>query len=224
MIRLIGILVVVVGFVFKIETLFTILLAGVITGLVAGLDITETLNILGSSFVANRGVTLFILTLPAIGILERYGLKQRAVTLIGNIKNLTTGGLLTIYMLVRQIAGALSIRIGGHPQFVRPLVNPMAQAATEANHGKVDSEDEEMIKAMSAASENFGNFFGQNLFAGSSGVLLIASTLTDQGFDVSTIDIAQASIIVAGLALIVVAIYNYLLDKRLQSKYNKKSK
>ncbi len=36
-------------------------------------------------------------------------------------------------MIARQIAGALSIRMSGHPQFVRPLVNPMAQAAGLSN-------------------------------------------------------------------------------------------
>ncbi|MGO0916270.1 5-oxoproline transporter, DUF969 family subunit, partial [Clostridioides difficile] len=42
-----------------------------------------------------RGVSLFILTLPVIGVLERYGLKQRAVSLIEKLKRLTTGKVLT---------------------------------------------------------------------------------------------------------------------------------
>ncbi|OON96441.1 MAG: hypothetical protein ATN32_06395, partial [Candidatus Epulonipiscium fishelsonii] len=145
MIKLIGILIVILGFSFKVETLFTILVAGIATGLVSGLNFNEILTILGESFVSNRGVTLFILTLPVIGILERYGLKQRAVTLIKSIKNLTTGSLCTIYVLLRQIAGAFSIRIGGHAQFVRPIVNPMAQAAAEATNGKIEESDEEII-------------------------------------------------------------------------------
>ncbi len=64
MIKLIGVLIVVVGFIFKIETLFTVLVAGIATGLVAGLDFNQILTILGESFVANRAVSLFILTLP----------------------------------------------------------------------------------------------------------------------------------------------------------------
>ena len=172
MIKLIGILIVILGFVFKIETLFTVLIAGLATGLVAGMDLNEILTVLGQSFVANRAVSLFILTLPVIGILERYGLRQRAIFLVKKLGKLTTGGVLSAYTLIRQITGALSIRISGHPQFVRPLVNPMAQAAATNKYGKIDEEDEEKIKALSAASENYGNFFGQNLFAGSSGVLL----------------------------------------------------
>ena len=223
MIKLIGVLVVIVGFLFKVETLFTVMIAGLITGLVAGLDVNEILTIVGESFVANRYVSLFILTLPAIAILERYGLKQRAVYLIQNIGKLTTGRLLSIYTLIRQIAGALSIRVGGHPQFVRPLVNPMAQAASVAKaNNKLDEEDEEAIKALSAASENYGNFYGQNLFAGSSGVLLIVGTLEGQGYDVDAVAVAGAGVIVAVLAFIVVGVQNYLFDKKIERKYNKR--
>lgn len=221
MIKLIGVLIVVIGFIFKIETLFTVLVAGIATGLVAGLDFNAILTVLGESFVANRAVSLFILTLPVIGILERYGLRQRAIYLIQKLQKLTTGGVLSIYMLIRQIAGALSIRMSGHPQFVRPLVNPMAQAAATSKYEKVDEDDEEEIKSLSAASENYGNFYGQNLFAGSSGVLLIASTLTEFGYNVSELEIAKASIIMAVVAFLVSAIQNYLFDKKLERKYRK---
>ncbi|MDU3804188.1 DUF969 domain-containing protein [Paraclostridium bifermentans] len=221
MIKLIGILVVILGFVFKVETLFTVLVAGIATGLVAGMDIMDILNTLGQSFVDNRAVSLFIMTLPVIGILERYGLKQRAVYLIQKLGKLTTGGVFSIYMIIRQIAGALSIRISGHPQFVRPLVEPMAQAAAKSKYKNVDVKDEEAIKALSAASENYGNFYGQNLFSGSSGVLLIASTLTGFGYAVSELDIAKASIIMAVIAFLISAIQNYLFDKKLNRKYNK---
>lgn len=221
MIKLIGVLIVVLGFIFKVETLFTVLVAGIATGLVAGLDFNSILTVLGESFVANRAVSLFILTLPVIGILERYGLRQRAIYLIQKLQKLTTGGVLSIYMLIRQLAGALSIRMSGHPQFVRPLVNPMAQAASESKYVKVEEEDEEAIKSLAAASENYGNFFGQNLFAGSSGVLLIASTLTEFGYKVSELEIAKASIIMAVVAFLVSAIQNYMYDKKLERKYKK---
>ncbi|MDK2585409.1 DUF969 domain-containing protein [Romboutsia sedimentorum] len=222
MIKLIGVLIVVIGFIFKIETLFTVLVAGIATGIVAGLDINQILTILGESFVANRAVSLFILTLPVIGILERYGLRQRAVYLIEKLGKLTAGGVLSIYMLARQVAGALSIRMSGHPQFVRPLVNPMSQAAAISKHKELEDDDEEAIKALSAASENYGNFFGQNLFAGSSGVLLIASTLSEQGFKVSELEIAKASIIMAIVAFLISALQNYLFDKKLNRKYGHK--
>lgn len=222
MIKLIGIAIVIVGFVLRVDTLFTVLLAGISTGLVAGMSINEILTVLGQSFVSNRAVSLFILTLPVIGILERYGLRQRAIELIKKLGKLTTGGVLTAYTLIRQITGALSIRISGHPQFVRPLVNPMAQAAAENKFEELDEEDEEKIKALSAASENYGNFFGQNLFAGSSGVLLIASTLSEFGYSVTGLDIAKASIVMAVIAFLITLIQNRLYDKKLQKKYKKR--
>ncbi|MGL4572492.1 MAG: DUF969 domain-containing protein [Clostridium sp.] len=219
--KLIGILIVILGFVFKVETLFTVLVAGLATGLVAGMDFNEILTVLGQSFVANRAVSLFILTLPVIGVLERYGLRQRAIYLVKKLGKLTTGGVLSAYTLIREITGALSIRISGHPQFVRPLVNPMAQAAATNKYGTLDEEDEEKIKALSAASENYGNFFGQNLFAGSSGVLLISSTLTEFGYEVTGLSIAKASIIMAIVALLISVLQNYLYDKKMDRKYKK---
>lgn len=221
MIKLIGVLIVILGFTFKIETLFTVLVAGLATGLVAGMDLNEILTVLGQSFVANRAVSLFILTLPVIGVLERYGLRQRAIYLVKKLGKLTTGGVLSAYTLIREITGALSIRISGHPQFVRPIVNPMAQAAANSKYGEIEEKDVEKIKALSAASENYGNFFGQNLFAGSSGVLLISSTLTEFGYNVTALSIAKASIIMAVVALLISVLQNHLYDKKMKKKYGK---
>lgn len=220
MIKLIGVLIVVIGFIFKIEIIFTVLVAGLATGLVAGLDFNEILTVLGESFVANRAVSLFILTLPLIGISERYGLKQRSVYLIEKLGKLTVGGVLSIYMIARQIAGALSIRISGHVQFVRPLVNPIAQAAGTIKNDELN-EEEEGIKALSAASENYGNLYGQNLFAGSSGVLLIASTLAQFGYDVTGLKIAKASIIMDIIVLVIAVIQFRLYDKKISRSIKK---
>ena len=201
MIKLIGIIIVIIGFSLKLDTIAVVLSAGVLTGLVANLSINEILTIIGKTFVSQRAITLFILTLPVIGICERYGLKERAATLISNAKSLSAGKLLSVYALVRQVAAALSIRMSGHPQFVRPLVNPMAQGA---------------------AVSNFGNFFGQNLFMASSGVLLITSTLQEQGYIVDALDVAKASIPIAVILFIMVVVQNHMLDKSLIKKYSKK--
>ena len=224
MIKLVGILIVVIGFTLKLDTIAVVLSAGVATGLVANLSINEILTTLGSTFVAQRAITLFILTLPVIGMCERYGLKERATTLISNAKSLSVGKLLSLYALVRQVAAALSIRMSGHPQFVRPLVNPMAQGAAASNFGKIDKVDEDRIKSAAAAMDNYGNFFGQNLFMASSGVLLIASTLSEQGYTVDPLAVAKASIPVAVILFAFVAIQNYMLDKSLNIKYSNKNK
>ena len=179
-IKLIGILIIIIGFILKFDTIAIILIAAVTTGLVAGMDIVEVLSTLGKAFVDQRLVTLFMLTLPMVGLIERFGLKQQASKLISNVKKITTGRLLTLYLIIREIAGVASIRVGGHPQFVRPLINPMVQGALRTRYNlsdkDVDNKDIEKLKAEASAMENYGNFFGQNLFVGAAGVLLMVGT------------------------------------------------
>lgn len=132
-IKLIGIVIVVIGFVMKFDTLATVVVAGLVTGLISGMSIMDILNTLGTAFLTNRTATLFILTLPVVGLCERMGLRDKAVDLIKGIKNATTGRLLVIWEGVRTVASAFSLRIGGHPQFIRPLINPMAQVTRLRN-------------------------------------------------------------------------------------------
>ncbi len=221
-IKLIGILIILVGFLLKLDTIAVVIIAGFATALVSGISVMEFLEMLGKAFVDNRVVTIFLLTLPMIGISERFGLKQQAVILIKKIKGLTAGRFFSLYVLIRFIAGFFGIRIGGHPQFVRPIVDPMAQGAAKARFGKIDKKDEEKIKAWSAASENYGNFFGQNTFVAASGVLLIAQTLEKYG--VTSAGVARTSLIIALAALIIVTIYNTIFDLYLERKYGKKAK
>ena len=86
-IKLIGVLVVIVGLALKLDTLATVVVAGIITGLVSGMTPMEILTVLGNAFISQRISTLFVLALPAIGICERYGLKDKAVDLIKKIAN-----------------------------------------------------------------------------------------------------------------------------------------
>lgn len=86
-IKLIGILVILVGFLLKLDTIAVVLIAGLATALVSGIDFTDFLSMLGKAFVDNRLVTLFLLTLPMVGISERFGLKQQAVVLIEKSKD-----------------------------------------------------------------------------------------------------------------------------------------
>lgn len=221
MIRLIGILIVVLGFIFKFDTISVVIVAALATALVSGISFFNFLEMLGDAFISNRAITLFLLTLPMIGILERYGLRNRAVYLINKIKVMTPGRLLTLYQFIREVAAFFSIRIQGHTQFIRPIIEPMVQASAIKEHGKIDENDTEGIKALSAASDNYGNFFAQNTFVASAGTLLIAQTLRNLGYDVSESSIARVSIPVAIIALILGAFFNYMFDKKLSRKYNK---
>ena len=218
---LIGILIIVVGFVLKMNTIAVVIIAGLVTGLVSGLSITEILVLLGQGFIDNRLVTLFVLTLTMIGLSERYGLRDQAVYLINKIKGLTAGRFLSLYLFIRELSGTFSLRLGGHPQFIRPLIEPMAQASVVAKYGEVDEDTKERIKAQAAAMENFGNFFAQNTFVGASGTLLIAGTLESLGYDAPAAQIAVASFAVAGIAFLLSVVYNLWFDYQLDRKYKK---
>ena len=218
---LIGIVIIVIGFILKIDTIAVVIIAGLITGLVSGLSLTEVLALLGQGFTENRLVTLFVLTLTMIGLSERYGLKEQAVYLINKIKGLTVGRFLSLYLLIREAAGLFSLRLGGHPQFVRPLIEPMAQASAVANFDDTDEETKERIKAQASVMENMGNFYAQNTFVGSSGTLLIAGTLKSLGYDAPAAKIAVASLVIAVISLLMGIVYNIWFDRQLNKKYKK---
>lgn len=221
---LIGILIIIVGFALKLNTIAVVIGAGIATGLVANMNIVEILTILGETFVAKREMCLFLLTLPVIGLCERYGLKEKAIMMIEKAKGLSTGMMISGYLFIREVSIAMSVKLGGHPQFVRPLINPMAQGAAIAKYGEIDQKDEDLIKGHAAAADNIGNFFGQNVFLANSGVLLIAGTLETLGYNVDTLQIAKASIPVAIIAFILGVAQNYYLDKKLSKKYKNKQK
>ena len=223
-IKQIGVLIVIVGFILKLDTLAVVVVAGLATGLVAGMSPMKILETLGTAFITNRTATLFILTLPVIGICERNGLKDKAVDFITSLKNATTGRLIAIWQIIRTLASAFSLRIGGHPQFIRPLINPMAQAAAVVQYGKLDEKTEDDIKGMCAGSENYGNFFAQNCFMGSSGTLLIVSTLTEQGYPVDALQIAGQSVPIAVFAVIVGVIYALIFDQILKRRFSDRKK
>src|SRR5690625_888925 len=218
---LIGILIIVIGFVMKIDTIAVVIIAGLITGLVSGLSLTEVLALLGQGFTDNRLVTLFVLTLTMTGLSERYGLKDQAVYLINKIKGLTVGRSLSLYLLIRELPGVFSLRLGGHAQFMLPLIEPMAQASVIANYEDVDDETQERIKAQAAAMENMGNFYAQNTFVGASGTLLIAGTLESLGYEAPAAQIAVASLAIAGIALLMGILYNVWFDYQLDRKHKK---
>ena len=138
---LIGILIIIVGFALKLDTIAVVVSAGVVTGLVADMSISEILSTLGTAFINNRTTCLFMLTLPVIGLCERYGLKAKAIDLIKKAKGLSTGALLSGYTFIRESSIAMGVTLGGHPQFVRPLINPMAEGASIAKYGDLDEKE-----------------------------------------------------------------------------------
>ncbi len=216
---LIGVVIIVIGFILKLDTLFVVVFAAVVTGIVSGLTFNEIMEILGNAFVTNRYMTIFVLSLPVIGILERNGLREIAMEKISKIKSATSGRILSLYLIIRTFAAAFGLRLGGHIQFIRPLILPMAQGAAKTRH-KLSEKSVEDIKGLSGAVENFGNFFGQNGFIAAGGVLLIVGTLKELGYEVEAAKVASISWIIV-ITSIVLGVLYFLLSDLLIKKYSK---
>jgi len=163
----------------------------VASGLLAGLSIPDLLALLGRSFVSNRTLLILVLTLPTIGLLERAGLRERAYAWIASLKALTFARLLIAYLAPRQILSSFGLTtIAGHPQTVRPLLAPMAEAAAEKIDPALDDDARARVKALAAATDNVGLFFGEDIFLAFGAVLLIQSFFSQQGIDLDPRSIA----------------------------------
>lgn len=222
MIKLIGILIIILGFALKLDSILIIMLSAIVTAVAGGLTPTEFLTTLGETFVNNRSMAIFILIMFVTGTLERNGLKEAAAKLIGKIKNPSSGKVIAAYGVMRGIFGAFNVSFGGVAGFVQPIIMPMATGAVEASGNEINEEHEEEIKGMASAMENIAWFFCQVLFVGGSGGLLIQGTLAGLGYDVDLGALAKVAIPTAVVAIVASMIYFILKDKRLMKKYYKK--
>ena len=99
---LLGIAVIVAGFVLRFNPLLVILASAVVTGIAAGLDPLAILAAFGKAFNEARYVSIIWIVLPVVGLLEAHGLQERARGLIGRMRGATVGRFLTFYLLARQ--------------------------------------------------------------------------------------------------------------------------
>jgi uncharacterized membrane protein len=219
LLKLLGILIVIVGFALKLDSILIVLVAAIVTAIVGNLGAAGLLETLGTSFVANRSMAIFILIMLVTGTLERNGLKNAAAALIGKVKNATSGVVIGAYGIMRGIFAAFNVSFGGVAGFVRPIIMPMANGAIEAKGHKPNEEHIEELKGMASGMENIAWFFCQVLFVGGGGALLVQSTLEPLGYKVELIDLAKVEIPVGVFAVIVGIVYYYLKDKKLRKKY-----
>lgn len=216
MLVLSGIVIVIAGFAARIHPLLVIVVAALLTGLAAGLNIVEVVAALGHAFNDNRYISVVWLILPAIGVLERAGLQERARAFIAGLQSATTGRLLSLYFLIRQGTSALGLTsLGGHAQMVRPLVAPMAEAAAERG-GQVLSEDwRQRIRAQAAAVDNIALFFGEDIFVAIGSILLIVGFLAGNGITVAPLALALWAIPTALAAAAIHLLRLRRFDRRL---------
>lgn len=223
MIKLIGILIVAVGFALRFNTLIVVVVAGIATGLVSGIPLNEVMADFGRAFIENRYVSLpIILTLPVIGVLERYGLKESAEIFIDKAKNATAGKVIMIYLFIRESTSAMGLDIGGHAQAVRPLISPMATGAAKAKHGELPELLENDIKAYAAVSENVGRFFGQDIFIATAGILLMKGFFDSIGMHVGVWEMVLWGVPMAISAFLLTWLFIRRLDKRIQREMSYK--
>ena len=215
MLVLLGIPILVIGFVIGLNPLLVVAIAGTATGLLAGLDPLAVLSAFGKAFIQNRYIGIIWLVVPVIGLLERCGLRERAQLLISRIHAATTGRVLLLYLVIRQVSAALGLTsLGGHAQMVRPLIAPMAEAAEERN-GPITEETRMTIRAHAAAVDNIGVFFGEDVFIAIGSILLIKAFLGDNGIEVAPLDLAVWAVPTAVLAFVIHGTRLFLLDRRL---------
>jgi uncharacterized membrane protein len=210
-----GIAVMVLGFVLRFNPLLVVVAAAAATGLAAGLDLPAIVAAFGKAFNDTRYVTVIWIVLPVIGLLEAHGLQERARALIASLKGATTGRLLTGYLLIRQLSAALGLTsVAGHAQTVRPLVAPMAEAAAERQTDLSEAEREE-VKAMAAATDNVGLFFGEDIFIAIGSILLMVGFLEQQGIVLSPFQLSVWAIPTAIAAFLIHGFRLWRLDRRL---------
>lgn len=260
LLKLIGVVIIIVGIWLRLRTTLVVVVAALVTGLVAGLPLFShegffqglplltkpgqvgIVNTLGRAFADNRLMTLFILTLPAIGLAEKFGLQEEAAALIRKIRAATVGRLQLVYQLFRVLHGALGIRLNGHPSFVRPLIFPMSLGAWQAQYSTESVSDRvltpetpeettrsltlpapypeaiERIKAANAAAENYGNFYGQNLNPVQAGILLVYGVMQGLGYTIALWDLVKFTVPIVMASIALAALQFWWLDRRLRAE------
>jgi uncharacterized membrane protein len=188
---LLGVAVVVIGFVLKRNPVLVVTVAGIVSGLASGMSIGDLLALLGNAFVSNRTLLMMAMTLPVIGLLERFGLRERARDWIAGFRGLTLTRFLVSYLGLRQLLSMVGLfDLAGHAQTVRPLVAPMSERAAEHSVGPLDANERHRVAALAAATDNVGRFFGEDVFLAFGAVLLIQGFYAQNGIVLEPLTIA----------------------------------
>ena len=212
---LLGLAVLIAGFALRINPLPVIVAAALASGIGAGLSPVAVIAALGKAFNANRYVSVPWLILPIIGLLERAGLRERAAAIVAEMATATTGRLLLGYLVFRQLTAAVGLTaIAGHAQTVRPLVAPMAEAAAARADPDITPAGRQRVRAMAAATDNVGLFFGEDIFLAVASILLIKGFLETQGIIVSPLQLSVWAIPTAVAALLIHGARLLRMDRR----------
>ncbi|MGH8042073.1 MAG: DUF969 domain-containing protein [Rudaea sp.] len=214
---LLGVAVVVAGFALRANPVLVVVVAGIVSGLLAGMSPAALLALIGAKVIDSRNVLVLLLTLPTIGLLEHAGLREHAAAWIARMRNFTLARLLIGYLAIRQILSMFGLTgIAGHAQTVRPLLAPMAEAAAEKIDPDIDLAERERVRALAAATDNIGLFFGEDIFIAFGAVLLIQGFYAQNGIVLDPRHIAIWALPTAIAAFIVQAARAVRQQRRLR--------
>lgn len=216
---LIAVAIVVIGFALRLNSMLVVAIAGIAAGLIAGISPYKIVEAFGTGFANSRSVSVFIIVLPVIGLLERFGLMQQARALMGKLKKMTAGRLLVAYLALRQVTAALGLAaIGGPAQAVRPLIVPMAEAAVERTEPRYTEKMREKLRSFASSADTIGLFFGEDVFIAIGSILLITGFVdATYGLKLEAIEIALWAIPTAIVAFLIHAPRLLHLDKQLHT-------
>jgi uncharacterized membrane protein len=208
---LIGVPLLVAGFLLRLNPILVVVGAAVVTGLAVGIAPLDLLELIGGKFLNARLLAIFMLFIPMIGLLDRYGLRERAQAWIAGFRQASAGRLLLVYFVVRELCAALNLPIGGQISTVRPLLAPMAEGAAVARHGPLPDRATDRIRAHAAAAENIGTFFGEDIFFAYGAVLLMDAFLRENG--ISNVEPLQIGLWAIPTALAAMLIHGIRLTR-----------
>ena len=215
---LLGVAVVVAGFALGQNPVLVVVIAGIVSGVASGMGIGDLLALLGTSFASNRVLLLFTLTLPVIGLVEHHGLRERAQEWITGFRNLSLARLLVAYLALRQILSMFGlIDIAGHAQTVRPLLAPMSESAA-AHAAPLDEPTRMRVRALAAATDNIGRFFGEDVFLAFGAVLLIQGFYERNGIHLEPLAIALWALPTAIAAFVIHSIRIVFAQRGLRAR------
>ena len=217
MLILLGVAVVIAGFAIRLNPLLVVVAAALVTGLIAGQSPLAVVAAFGKAFNDNRFVSAAYLVLPLVGVVERAGIREQAARIIGRLRGVSAGRLLISYMLLRQLTTAVGLMpIAGQAQTIRPLVAPMAEAATTPAGGELPLATAWRVRAMSAATDNVAVFFSEDIFVAMGSVLLMVGFLTSSKIVLDPLRLSVWAIPTAVAAFAIHATRLVLFDRRLR--------
>ena len=215
---LVGIAVIVAGFLLRLNPMLVVLAGALATGFAAHLDAGTLLGAIGTGFVSTRNISLvLVLPLAVVALLERHGLRERAQAWIASIPGATLDRVLIAYLGFREITAAIGLSsIAGQAQMVRPLLAPMSEGAAASEGIALDEARRQAVRARCAAVDNVGLFFGEDIFVAFGAVALMHEILKSLGYDIAPMRIALWALPTAICAFAIHALRIMLFARRLR--------